>query len=225
MKFNISIPTLNRKQKLINCIASIIVAKKDNDISLNIYFNSEKELKEIHKRFNRFTWVHYHCLDNYRVPNFWNNILNKMKEDALIYLNDDVELYSDTLNIINEQFTDKDSVMGINQINLGQRGLDSAYGVIGSVYANRFPSKQVFCPDYFRFYADKELGEYAKSINKFKFCKEARINHLHPSIDSKYQDSTHVIVRQWLGQDKTIYNLRKDNNFLWGRDFNNLEIN
>ena len=78
--------------------------------------------------------------------------------DGLIYLNDDVLLYEDTLDELfktyQKYFPDFDGVMGINQINLPkEKTIKTAFGVIGREYSHRFPNKQIFCPDFSRFLA------------------------------------------------------------------------
>jgi hypothetical protein len=161
---------------------------------------------------------------NYKTTTFWNKHLLSCKSDALVYLNDDVLLFSDTLTVIEqkfkEYFPDYDGIMGLNQsnINSGSKVL-SAYGVIGLKYADRFPRRQVWCPDYHRFYGDKELGEFAESIGKFKYCEEAKIIHLHPSVDIKQLDMTHVKVREWLKPDRTTYYERQRLGLLWGKNY------
>ncbi len=162
------------------------------------------------------------------MPDFWNTYLQNCNADAMCYLNDDIILYEDTIPYIVSQYTYKfptfDGVMGLNQINIkDSRKVEAAFGVIGMKYADRFPNRQVFCPDYNRFHADWELCEYAKSIDKFFYASLAQIQHLHPCIDNKYRDATHSVVRKWLQIDKTIFAKRQSKSLLWGRDFTLIE--
>lgn len=216
MKILIAIPTLNRLEKLTNCINSIVKSKRDNDIILSLCFDYENELEYFKNLFKDINWIYYYKITNYRAPHFWNSILKEMPPeiDALVYLNDDVLLHDNTLDELfktyQEYFSDFDGVMGIRQANLPiEATLPSAFGVIGKKYANRFPNKKVWCEEYYRFYADEELLLHAKSLNKFHFAENVKIDHLHPSFDNNQMDETHHSVRKYKKLDIDIYNKRK----------------
>jgi glycosyltransferase involved in cell wall biosynthesis len=220
-KLDICIPTLNRIEKLKNCIQSILNSKKDYDIKIKLYFSDIEDLSKILKIYQGNKDVICHSIYKYNVPNFWNNLLKNLSSDALCYINDDVLFYEDTIEKIfkyySEQFSDNDGIMGLYQSNLPDGdGLQGAFGVIGTKYAFRFPEREVFCPDYFRFYADWELQKYAEKIGKFYFNKEVKIQHLHPSFNKELLDSTHIKVRQYLPDDKRTWKKRQSLGLLWG---------
>lgn len=223
IQIDVVIPTYKRSLKLQNSIKTIYQAKKDrHNINLYIYFSNYDELR-IFNNFNH--WIKKHIVNNYKVPEFWNSHLKNMVSDVMIYLNDDVLVEKDFFEIIERDFIkifpDLDGIMGINQSNLiSNQKLDSAYGIIGKKYLERFPDKNPWCTDYYRFFADKELGEYAKSINKFYYNENIKITHLHPSIDHRQIDETHLIVRQWLKQDQITYQERQKKGWLWGKNYN-----
>jgi len=201
-----------------------LLGAKNHDITLAIYFGNEEELLHFKPFFATIENVKLNFLKEYRVPDFWNSYLLNMTADAIMYLNDDVELFEDTLDVVLEEFPahfpDYDGVMGLNQINIKDvNKVESAFGVIGSKYAERFPNKQVWCPAYSRFYGDWELWKYAKEINRFYFCEYARINHFHPSLNREWEDSTHNDVRKFLQEDKKMFRQRQTNNLLWGKSY------
>jgi hypothetical protein len=108
--------------------------------------------------------------------------------------------------------------MGINQCNLPpEKTIQSAFGVIGTKYADRFPDRQVFCPEYYRFYGDWELLEYTKSIDKFHYAENVKIQHLHG--DTYGRDDTHREVRKYKEKDCPIFNMRQNKHLLWGKQF------
>lgn len=223
MLLDIVIPTKNREDKLNNCLNSIFISCKDIEINLYIYFSIKEEYLKYQTLFSGFENVKIQLLDNYRVPNFWNTHLKNTNSDAMMYINDDVVLFEDTIkNVIEEfnlHFPDYDGVIGLNQLNLNEfETVEGAFGVIGKKYSERFPNSQVFCPDYDRFWADFELWQYAKSINKFYFSRKAQLIHNHPCINRKFEDETHRDVRKYLSKDKQTFQKRKSLNFLWGKD-------
>ena len=202
MQLDITIPTLNRITKISNCLRSIEKSKWDNNIEVHVYFSVEKEMTKISEKF-RQPWMHFYLLKSYRVPEFWNAHLLKMKADAMAYLNDDVVIplkgIKKIIECYEQHFPEFDGIMGLNQSLESSTNKEGAFGVIGKKYTERFPNKQVFPQPYYRFYADEELELYAKSIGKFKYDKEAKIIHLHGSFYGK--DNIHHEVRKYLYQD------------------------
>jgi len=223
MKLDIVIPSKGRKEKLDNCLNSIFLSAKQ-EINIYLYFSIEEEFDDYQKQFDGISNIHVILLDSYRVPDFWNGHIENSTSDAMCYLNDDVILFEDTIEMIvkefEENFPDYDGIVGLNQLNLNDfKTVDGAFGVIGIKYAERFPAKQVWCPDYNRFFADFELWQFAQSIGKFVFSHRAQINHMHPITNRQLADATHADVRQWLAVDRKINQLRKNRDLLWGRDF------
>jgi len=167
--------------------------------------------------------IHLETIKIFKVPEFWNSYLLNMKADAMMYLSDDVEFFQDTLeNAITEyekHFPNFDGVLGLNQVNIpDSQALQSAFGIIGKNFINYFSNKQVWCPSYYRFYGDRELWLFAKSINKFKFCEEAKIFNNHPAFTGEI-DYTHKEVRKYLRQDRIMYEKRQSKNLIWGKTF------
>lgn len=217
MNFEIVIPTYKREEKLRKCLASI--PKQDN-VNIQLCFDNndigtwEKFTKEYPNSI---------CMqEKAQAFGIWNWYLQGVfAADIFVYLCDDTELYPDTLINIEkhfvEKFPDTDGVVTFNQVNID--GSDSAMGCIGRKFAARYTNKQCFCPDYVSFYADSELGDYAKKLNKFHFGEDCRINHYHPGF-YKNADEAHRAIR---GKDKQIdikvNKIRRDKRLLWGESF------
>ena len=229
MLLDVVIPSLHRRDKLQVCISSILKSAKSDEINLSIFFSDKEDLEYFHSYFSAISNIRLHYLEHYSVPMFWNNYLKQMTADGMFYCNDDTELFDDTLEIIlteyPKHFPDYDGLMGICQANLdSSQALESAFGVIGRKYASRFLNKQVYCPDYERFFGDREMWLYAKSINKFYFCKEAKLNHYHPALNHAWEDETHTNVRTYLKQDRTTFQRRQTKGYLWGKDYSLINI-
>jgi len=221
MKLDLVIPSKNRKDKLETCLNSIFHSNFLGQVEVYLYFSIKGESTYFRKITKGISWIHIRDLESYRVPEFWNTHLKNMTADGLCYLNDDIELFPETLTIIqdnfNNTFPDYDGVMGLNQVNINSPSkVEGAFGVIGSKYADRFPDRQVFCPDYNRFFGDYEIWRYSKSIDKFLFCSTAQLLHHHPITNKKLEDATHRDVRTWLDEDRATFNERKRRDLLWG---------
>ena len=206
-----------------NCINSIIKSRKGNDCILSLYFSNDKDLNDIKNIFKNITWIKYFIINSYRVPDFWNSRLQEMDSDGLIYLNDDILLYEDTLDELfktyQKHFPDYDGVMGINQSNLPkEKTIKSAFGIIGRNFRKYYNGKKIWCPDFYRFFCDYELQLFAESINKFYYSENVKIEHLHGDFFTK--DETHREVRKYKERDNNTFTQRRNKNYLWGRDFN-----
>ena len=222
MLLDLVIPSLGRIDKLTATLNSIFLSSRDIPINLYIYFSDMVEWNHFQRQLCHIPEIHLALIDNYRVPNFWNAHLQKMVADMMIYLNDDVLLYNNTLELVINKFEElgTDIVLGLSQSNLPEdQGLPGAFGIIGSKYADRFPNRQVFCPDYDRFHGDWELMQHAKSIGRFHFDRDIKIEHLHPAFGGK-EDQTHRDVRRYLSKDKETFRQRQSKGFLWGNNFN-----
>jgi hypothetical protein len=228
VKVDIVIPSYKRTEKLINCVDSIkrALVGINDQCSLYIYFSLVEDLKDFNENYFPQSGIYKILLEKeYKAPTLWNDHLRYMQSDALIYLNDDVLLEKDCIlnatKEMREKYPDLDGVIGLNQINIpSKQAVSCAFGLIGVKFANRFPLRQVFCPEYNRFYIDEELEKFAISINKFTFSESSKLVHLHPAFDSSQKDETHSYVRQYLKKDQEIHKERVKKEYLWGKNFN-----
>ena len=225
MTLEIVIPSKGRLEKLEKTVNSIFYSARNIPIKLTICFSIHEELEKFNIIIGNIPNVSLELIYNYRVPEFWNTYLNKTDANALCYLNDDVLLLEDTIEValaeFERVFPNNDGVMGLRQVNIPpKQAVEGAFGIIGKKYTERFPDGQVWCPDYNRFYADFELWQYARKIGKFYFSTISRIEHLHPCTNPKHKDATHDAVRVYLPQDKQTFALRQARGLLWGENFN-----
>jgi len=189
--------------------------------SFNNYFNTEYIKYLIKNDLKCF--LHLWLLKRqYRAFGIWNFHLKHLESDGMIYLCDDTELFPDTLKNLFEvfinKFPDTDGIVTLNQSNI--EGSDSAMGLIGRKFAERYLNNQCFCPDYVSFFADAELGNYAKKLGKFHWADNAKLIHYHPAFYKNKIDEAHRIVRdnnQVI--DKKVNQERVKNGILWGESF------
>jgi glycosyltransferase involved in cell wall biosynthesis len=237
MKFHIVVPTLKRPAKLERFFNSLIsqqldetwLAENPTTVGLHVYFdNNDKDSYDYFKdKFGSYFLTKYILLeDQNRAFGIWNKYLKTMDVDAMFYVCDDIEFKPDCLITCLKEFTtrfpDTDGLMGLNQENISsdKDGFSrNAMGIIGRKFAERYPDRQCFCPDYISFHADAELGNFARSLGKFHFAANANIIHYHPVYHKDQLDETHSVVRQMKDVDREMWNLRKKRNLLWGQSF------
>lgn len=226
MRIEIAIPTLGRVDKLLKCLGSVEDAKKqiEGNLYLYLYFSSEIEYKLMNESLRRYPWILLRLIDTYNAAEFWNNHFKDCFADLVYYFNDDVILdpycLKNSIDSMFKYFPDGDGVVGICQENLPIKDqCKAAFGVIGQKFMQRFPKKQIFCPEYKRFYLDTELYEYSSKIGKHYFDETSKLIHLHPNYSNYKADTTHFDVRKHLKEDQKTYNLRKKKGLLWGLNF------
>jgi len=145
-----------------------------------------------------------------------NKLLTVSKGDAVLFASDDLEFAPDCISraaqVMRNHFPDGDGLVGIRQLNR-PHGSKSAFGLVGRKFVNRFPNNQMFCPDYVHYGSDTELGDFARSINRFIFCKEATVLHLN------LRDKTDKLARTMFEKDGVTRRTRASKGLLWGREF------
>ena len=223
MNIDIVIPSIGRQKKLTDSINSILHGIIKNNVRIYLDFSIKTELHYFLRYFASIDQIRLNLNTEYKVPEFWNRYLNTCSGDILVYLNDDILFYPDTISKIEsyylKYFPNLDGIIGFNQSNLkSSTNVEAAFGAIGKNYKKRFLDGKVWCEDYYRLYADKELELFAKSIGKFHYCPEIEIIHYHPAFNKTWEDNTHNDVRKYLAGDRETFKKRQAMGLLWGRD-------
>ncbi len=225
---DIAIPTLKRPEKCTVCVDSILNGSYPN-VRVFILLSDQNELFRYARQYRSDTRVRCEMTDYSKVSNCWNNFITRSEADLVLFLCDDCSLNVDCLTnavkAMQTHFPDGDGVIGLNVDNYPPSWPEAItqYGfrLVGRKFHARFPKGQAYCPEYYRFYVDTEMGEYSKLVGKFCFCEEARMQHFHPNAPGGTLDDTHYanrgVKQKW---DNEIWNARQAKGYLWGKDFN-----
>jgi hypothetical protein len=228
MRIEVGLPSKWREQKLIDCIASIndnIPAISEHNLFVYIYFSEPYEYEKADALLQRYKWVFPRLLPfPYEASKMWNYHLKDSNLDIFFWLTDDIVLHplciKNAIDCMEKNFPDYDGVIGLRQENLPiEQALPTAFAGVGCKFLERFPDKALFCPEYKRFYGDREIYEYSNSLNKFSLCNEATLIHKHPNFNPTWYDKTHDDVRENLPHDRQIYTARHNKGYLWGHNF------
>jgi hypothetical protein len=203
VKLQVVIPTYRRPEKLARCLAS-----------LERQTHPDVEVLTIEDEGREFA------------IGIWNRLAPTVTEGAFVYLWDAVALSrgcgAAAAAALELRWPNTDGVIGLHQRNIqGKAGTaQSAMGVIGARFLDRFPGRQPFCPDYARFHFDSELGMAARQLGRFHFCTEASLVHYHPAHYKAEADETHAIVRDpaEMQLDRQVWERRRAARLLWGVD-------
>jgi hypothetical protein len=126
-----------------------------------------------------------------------------------------------------EHFPDFDGVIGLGVTEYAHKYEEApelgavpqcAFPAVGRKFLERFPNAEVFCPDYYHFHADSELGEFATTVGKFAFLPGV-LNTFHPNARNAEPDATHHASRKHQKEDNRIRAERRKRGLLWGQSF------
>lgn len=225
---DVVLPTYQREEMLRRTLTSIHSAIElcRDKVEVKVFYSLEEEWKKA-KEEMQYSWLWHEMLpslhDDFRAINFWNWYLKQMGSDALVYLTDDILLDRFCLLIAIEEIKkmDLDGVVGFHIDNRTEERQPclAAFGVVGKKFAERFPDRAVFCPDYYSLFADLELQAYAESVGRFKFQSACRLVHYHPSYTNEVPDATHLHTRRRVSRESGIYLEREKAGLLWGESF------
>lgn len=212
MRVNVLISTYDREESLKRTVRS--VAESDyKDVVVCVVVDGNREL------FTKLLGQPTNMILNKKRKDYVFSMNRGLQEfedaDFVIYAADDIEFpvngISLAMKAMEERFPDGDGLVGLNQ---NCAGIDSAFGLMGRKFIERFPEMKVFCPDYVHFVSDAELGAFAKSIGKFHFCKEVVLKH-----ERAQHDKTFMFGMSAWGRDLAMQIERNGKGFLWGSNF------
>lgn len=150
-----------------------------------------------------------------------NGLVQESSADVVMVLADHLVMHSDCLiNCMDYFNNDLDLMVGLRIENcpITPGVSEYCFFAVGKEFISRFPDRQIFCPDYWHFYADNELGRYANEIGKFIWAEDAKVTTYHPNVGNAEKDETYWASRKNIAQDKQINSIRKTKGLLWGRD-------
>lgn len=223
MHIHIVIPTFDRFDSLKETIKSI-ERQIYQKISLTIIVDGNIEMiKNLEKEYlwKTFNFAFDVQSNIYRQDCVisYNKVIGKTYHDsAIIYGTDDIIFRRKSIaiaaDLMKTIFPKEDGLIGMNQLQNGRpKGRRYAFSLIGKNLANHFPGRVIFCPDYIHFNLDREMGIYAKSINRFFFCESAIVDHI------RLHDKTTELAQAVYRQDRETWNQRQRRRWLWGKNW------
>jgi len=146
-----------------------------------------------------------------------NKAMNIAIADAIVYASDDLIFEKNCLlhavKTMKARAPDGDALVAIEQ---DVKGCTTAFGMMGRKFIERFPNRQVFCPDYIHYGGDAELGRFARRIGKLIPCGEAKVIH------RRDKDDTYRLAKPVEFQDIKLVRKRIDKGLVWGLNFERL---
>lgn len=211
MHVEVLISSYDRLEPLKKCIKSIMESDY-KDVSIFVVVDGNRTL------FDKLLAEPVTMIFNGKRMDYvfsMNRALREMSDtDTVLYGADDLEFagscISKAVAALQKHFPDGDGVIGLNSASG-----PSAFGLMGRKFIDRFPDRQVFCPDYLHFAGDTELGKFAQKIDRFHFAGEAIV--LHAKVTSGRTWELASLAKRT--HDKSMYHLRRGKGLCWGESF------
>ena len=142
-----------------------------------------------------------------------NRVLKEFGSEYYIFASDDLIFPPDCIEMamkaMEKHFPGGDGIVGI-----GRKGR-SAFGLFGDKFVERFPNREVFCPDFTHYGSDSELFRTVKELGKIVYLpEECRVKHF------RNKDETWRLARRIRAKDREVFDERKRKGYKWGIDFN-----
>ena len=145
------------------------------------------------------------------------NFLAKDVNDGLLYVTDDIVFEPGSIEAafecFNQSFPDDGGVVGFIQNNEFH---PTGIALLGQKFLQRYPDKQLFCPQYFHFACQEIYNLCNKIGGKFVQCPNAKIFHNHPCYYRDAMDQTHVDARIHKDEDMQLISRRGAAGLIWG---------
>jgi len=214
MKITIMIPTCSsgRIPMLLQTVESIQAGfYKDvhpvvvADGNLHIYGVVKEKFPDVSVVLNtkRMDWIYSS-----------NRVLKEFDSDYYIFASDDLVFPPDCITCamarMQECFPD-----GFGVVSIGKKN-KCTFGLFGRKWADHFPDRQVFCPDFIHYAGDSELMRTARELEKYAFPpkRDSGVQHYRP------KDETWRLARGVRTRDHAIRDERYEKGYIWGVDFN-----
>ena len=142
-----------------------------------------------------------------------NRVLKEFDSDYYVYASDDLFFPPDCIKYamikMGERFPD-----GFGVVSIGKKHR-CAFGLFGRKFADHFPNRQVFCPDFIHYGSDSELWRTVNELGKFAFIahRPSSVNH------ARIKDETWRMARGSRRRDHELYFKREEMGLRWGIDF------
>ena len=143
-----------------------------------------------------------------------NRILREFDSDYYIFGSDVLFFPPDCIKCamarMQECFLDGFGVVSIAKKN------KTTFGLFGRKFADHFPDRQVFCPDFIHYASDAELMRAVRTLGKYAFPpkRDSSVQHSRP------KDDTWRLARSVKTRDHAIRDERIAKGYIWGVDFN-----
>lgn len=209
MILNINIPTKGRPKKLLDCLQSINYSGQYK-VYIHCYDKADDLPDEIPVDC-------YEIIENKQILTIESHNIVCREKGHFMGLSDDIVFHPNALDsAVNalELHHKSDAIIDFTVANMNAP--DGCYMLLGDSFINKFPERTPYCPEYRFMFASAELRDFAIKEGVFFKCDLARLDHYHPAVTGK-PDETHTRIRSKgiISDDQQTYFRRQKSGKLW----------
>lgn len=207
------IPTRNREAKLQRTLATLPLHRKwlrvhvvcDGDSQTYNHLRSRQDIDVT-------------LVPDHKGAVYCRNLATAQAPDGVVCATDDVLFKPGAIgkarDLFRQKFPDDDGVLGFRQ---SGNHHPTGVALVGRKFLERYPEKQLFCPEYMHF-AAQEIQWLADRVGRFESTPFVVLDHLHPSKHRKEVDKTHIQSRRHKNADRSLRQKRNQAGLVWGSD-------
>jgi len=218
MRLNINIPTRGRPEKLDACLRSIDYAGE-----MKIFIYCYDRIADLPNRLTELERIYpkdFCIIENKEILTIESHNIVCRIPGHFLGLSDDIVFHEGAIDRavrMLQHSLKSDGIVDFTVANM--TAPDGCYMLLGNSFIDKFPGRIPYCPEYKFMFASAELRDFAKSIDCFEKNKNARLDHYHPAVTGK-PDETHKRIRSRgiIHDDEKIYNERRRSGKLWSHN-------
>lgn len=145
--------------------------------------------------------------DKIGCPLMVKRLVDKAKYDWIVFLGDDTLPEKDCIdNAYIMALEQKLWLVGFNDHDT----MRATHWLAHKMLLNYLENREFFYTGYIHNFCDDELRIRTEIMNRYGWCKDARITHNHPAFDSKFMDSSYEkqTSRAYWDHDQALFNSR-----------------
>jgi len=223
-KISVILPTYNRPFLLLQSVESLWNVAVDYSIELILMIDGDKDSENLVQNFfdkqgGTGSWdVIYNYSEERRGGASCLNLgLEISSGNIILPASDDIIFYPNFLNEAlkcHEQDLEGYGVVALNDKYQNGDILGTMW-IFDRKFCIDYLGGVVISPVYNHFYGDNELTERAKLAKRYKWCKTALVEHLHPDNGKRERDYLDIerSINNYMHLDQQVYMRRREEGF------------
>jgi glycosyltransferase involved in cell wall biosynthesis len=210
VKVSILIPSVNRPERLRECLQAILATTKgiDAEVICSLSLTDAKS-HAVALEANAQVTDNHIGLTGGTIA--WNEASEVCRGDVLSMIGDDSIVKGDWLKIALRELGHS-GVVGLNDLSRTDGERFSTHPVVTRDYLIQHNGGVLCVPHYVHYFVDVELCEHAQALGKYHFAKEAIIDHQWKGNKSD-KDNVYSWAQRYFDADAQCYKQRKQRGF------------
>lgn len=212
MSVSVIIPTRQRLERALHAVKTLRQAT--GDVELVVVVDNDPDTFDALLDTKLFDTLIYNDRRQWAIAS-WNIGAKAATGDYLFTGADDLSFQAGWLDEALRALDQKLNGYGVVAINDGHNSKEgpSTHILIERQFARDHLGGVLWCPHYKHYFVDNELKERTQALDRFHYCKTARVEHLHPAAGKAESDPVYKEAHRFWGKDEATFERRKAQGF------------